>query len=282
MPHSDPKTLVSTDWLAARLTDKNVKILDASWYLPAANRNGGEEFEQQHISGARFFDIDEISDADSSLPHMVPPIEKFVSRVRGLGIGDGDQVVVYDGAGLMSAARVWWLFRLMGKPNIAVLDGGLPKWINEGREVTDQTTEAGGRHLLVQWQEHMVRDSQQILRYIDDHEFVDARPAARFRGEVPEPRAGLRSGHIPNSKNVPFNELLNADGTMKSVDEQRAIFVAAGVDLDKPTITTCGSGVTAAVLSLALERMGHAKHALYDGSWSEWGLPSDLPVETGE
>ena len=280
----DPKTLVSTDWLAVHMKDPDLRILDASTYLPGVDRDGRTEYDAVHIPGARFFDIDDVSDGRSDLPHMVPPIEKFMSRVRAMGVGDGHQIVVYDGSGLFSAARVWWLFRLMGQNNIAVLDGGLPKWIAEGREVEDLAPVIRDRHMTVRFQNQMVRDVTQVssASKLGTSQIVDARAAARFRGEAPEPREGLRSGHIPNSRNVPFTDLLNDDKTMKTPDQTRAIFESAGVDLKKPIITTCGSGVTAAVLGLALERMGHDMWSLYDGSWTEWGMFPTVPVATGE
>lgn len=279
----DPKTLVSTDWLAAHLRDPDLRILDASWYLPDAGRDPRAEYTAAHIPGARFFDIDEISDQRSALPHMAPPTEKFMSRMRAMGVGDGHQVVIYDGAGLFSAARVWWTFRLMGKTDVAVLDGGFPKWRAEGREVEDLAPIVKDRHMTVSRQNQLVKDVTQVAHSskLREAEILDARSSARFKGEAPEPRPGLRAGHIPGSKNLPFATLLNADGTMKSVADLRATFEAAGVNLTKPAITTCGSGVTAAILSLALERIGHRNHSLYDGSWSEWGMYDDLPVEKG-
>ena len=284
MPHDDPKTLVSTDWLAAHLKDPDLRILDASWHMPDSERDARAEYEAAHIPGARFFDIDEIADLRSELPHMVPPVEKFIARMRAMGVGDGHQVVVYDSAGIFSAPRVWWLFRLMGKTDVAVLDGGLPKWQAEGRPVEDMPPVLRERHITVQRQAHLIKDVTQVAAAskLGDHEIVDARSPGRFRGEEPEPREGLRAGHIPGSKNVHFRELLNGDGTMKPPEELRAAFEAAGVDLSKPVITTCGSGVTAAILSLALQRIGHERHAVYDGSWSEWGMYDDLKVATGD
>ncbi|MEM9059097.1 MAG: 3-mercaptopyruvate sulfurtransferase [Pseudomonadota bacterium] len=283
MPSSDPTLLVSTDWLAERLTAPDVRILDGSMYLPTDGRNGRELYDQAHIPGARFFDIDEISDDHAPLPHMLPPVEKFVSRIRKMGIGDGHRVVVYDQQGIYSAARVWWMFRLFGHEDVAVLDGGLPKWTAEGRPVDDIDPDPRERHFTARRNSSMVRDVTQMARAVKlrDEQIVDARSPGRFRGEEVEPRKGLRSGHIPGSVNVHFRELLNDDQTMKSPEETRAIFEAAGVDLTKPVATTCGSGVTACILTLALHRLGHSRNAVYDGSWVEWGAYDDLDVETG-
>ncbi|MEX5730080.1 thiosulfate/3-mercaptopyruvate sulfurtransferase [Rhodovulum iodosum] len=283
MAHDDPKTLVSTDWLAAHLKDPDLRILDGSWYLPPMGRDGRDEYDAAHIPGARFFDIEEISDQRSDIPHMAPPMEKFISRMRAMGVGDGHQVVVYDGAGLFSAARVWWTFRLMGKTDIAVLDGGFPKWQAEGRPVEDLPPILRDRHITVQRQAHLVKDVTQVAAAskLGDYEIVDARSPGRFVGDEPEPRPNLRSGHIPGAKNVHFATLLNDDGTMKSPEALRAIIEAAGVDLKKPVITSCGSGVNAAILNLALEIIGHRNHAVYDGAWTEWGMYNDLPVATG-
>ncbi|MDA8577622.1 3-mercaptopyruvate sulfurtransferase [Rhodobacteraceae bacterium] len=284
MTRDDPKTLVSTQWLAAHLKDPDLRVLDASWYLPGSKRDPFAEYQAAHIPGARFFDLDDVSDHRSDLPHMVPPVEKFMSRMRAIGVGDGHQIVVYDGAGLFCAPRVWWLFKLMGQMDIAVLDGGFPKWQAEGHPVEDLPPILRDRHMMVRRQNQMVKDVTQVsaASKLGEFEIVDARSPGRFYGKDPEPRPGLRAGHIPGSKNVFYKDLLNADDTMKSPDEMRQVFLEAGVDLDKPVITSCGSGVTAAILSLGLTRMGKTDHSLYDGSWTEWGMFPTLPIATGK
>jgi thiosulfate/3-mercaptopyruvate sulfurtransferase len=283
MSTSDPQLLVTTEWLAAHLGAPDLRVLDASWHMPAAGRDARAEFEAGHIPGARFFDIDEISDDQSSLPHMAPPVEKFVSRMRAMGVGDGHRVVVYDAHGIFSAPRVWWLFRLFGKADVAVLDGGLPKWKAEGRPLEEGWPILRDRHFTARRDASLVRDVTQVAASakLGDAQILDARSPARFRGDEPEPRAGLRSGHIPGSKNVHYATLLNPDGTMKDAAGLRAAFEAAGADPARPTITTCGSGISAAILSLALERLGNRRVALYDGSWTEWGAYPDLKAERG-
>ena len=281
---NDPKVLVSTDWLSSRLSDPEIRILDATWYLPNVDRDAKAEYDQSHIPNARFFDIDDVSDHRSDLPHMVPPVEKFMSKVRKLGVGDGHQIVIYDSHGLFSAARVWWLFKVMGQKNVAVLDGGLPKWLREGRTVDSSSPLIRDRHMFVKYHDEMVKDVTQVssASKLGDYEILDARSAGRFRGEEPEPRPGLRAGHIPGSKNIFYGDLLNEDGTLKSRDELVEHFKAKAVNLDKPVITSCGSGVTAAIINLALDRIGKTDHALYDGSWTEWGMYPTVPVETGD
>ncbi|PCD76287.1 3-mercaptopyruvate sulfurtransferase [Pseudothioclava arenosa] len=280
----DPKTLVSTDWLAAHIKDPDLRIIDGSWFLPQMGRDAKADYDKAHIPGARFFDIDEISDNRSELPHMAAPVEKFISRMRAMGIGDGHQIVVYDQMGVFSAPRVWWNFRLMGKTDIAVLDGGLPKWIAEGREIEDLPPMMRDRHITVQRQANLVKDVTQVAHAskLGDYEIIDARAHGRFIGEEEEPRPNLRKGHIPGSKNVPWMTLVNDNNTMKSPEELRAVFAAAGVDLSKPAITTCGSGVNACMLALALERAGNDNWSVYDGAWAEWGMFNDLRVATGE
>lgn len=282
MPYSDSTLLVSTEWLAEHLHAPDVRIVDASWYLPQMERKALEEFKAEHIPNAVFFDIDEICDLDADAPHMLPRPEKFASRMRKLGIGDGNRVIIYDGAGLLSSARVWWMFKAMGHEDVAVLDGGLPKWKAENRDMEDLPPLPRERHYTARLNNLMVRDLGQMLRNTEAHreQVIDARMPGRFNGTDPEPRDGMRSGHIPGSINIPFTALLNEDKTMKSRGDLQALFTEAGVDGSTPSVTTCGSGITAAVLYLGLTIAGHRQLALYDGSWSEWGSRDDTPIET--
>lgn len=277
------ENLVSTQWLEQRLDAPDIVILDASYYLPDAGRNGREEYEEQRIPGAVFFDIDDITDDTSSLPHTMPPPEKFSSRMRKMGIGDGMRVVVYDGTGLFSAARVWWMFRTFGHRDVAILDGGFPKWLAEDRRVEDgPAMPRQPRHMSARYSASSVRDKQDIFNAINSgsQQIADARSPARFSAREPEPRAGMRGGHMPGARNVHYKTLLNDDGTVKSTEGIAKVFDDAGIDLVKPVITSCGSGVTAAILTLGLTLVGHNANSLYDGSWAEWGSDPDTPIET--
>ena len=276
--------LTETDELARELDAPDLVIIDASWHMPAENRNAYEEYLAEHIPGGIFFDIDEIADTKSGLPHMLPPPEKFSSRMRSMGIGDGSRIVVYDSAGLFSAARVWWTFRVMGVDDVSVLNGGLPKWKREGRPLESGPPRSRtARHFTARRNLDLVRDASDIKALLKDRsaEIVDARAADRFAGKAPEPRPGLRSGHIPGSHNLPYAKLLNKDGTFKTGPEIERLFEEAGVDLTKPVVASCGSGITASVLALGLAEIGHRRAAVYDGSWSEWGADQNLPIETG-
>ena len=283
---TDPRTesLVGTGWLAEHLEAPDVRIVDASYYLPHEGLDPRTEFEAHHIPGAVFFDIDEIADTTSDLPHMIPPPEKFSARVRKLGLGDGVRIVIYDQRGIFSAPRVWWTFRLFGHEDVAVLDGGLPKWLAEGRPVEDGPADPSERHFTARTNSFMVRDVDQMVKNLEKgrEQVLDARSRARFEGSEAEPRPGLRPGHIPNSRCLPFTELLDPrTQTMLPAKELCRRFEAAGIDMHRPVVTTCGSGVTAAVLALGLSIAGHKDVAVYDGSWAEWGQPGGTPVATG-
>ena len=271
--------LISTEDLAARLGEPGLRIVDGSWHLDG--RDARADFVQTHIPGAVFFDLDAVSDCDSPLPHMMPSPQSFAASVGALGIGNDDRIVVYDTAGLFSAARVWWMLKTMGAKHVQVLDGGLPRWLAQGRPVQTGGSEAVATHFEA-------ADSGETVALIDDVrdalakgvQVVDARGAARFSGQAAEPRPGVRSGHMPGALNLPYGRLLNEDGTMKRGSALEQAFTEAGVDIDRPIVTTCGSGVTAAILTLGLAELGRSSR-LYDGSWSEWGAREDTPVETG-
>lgn len=275
-----PDPLVSTEWLNRHLDAPDIRIVDATWFMPAEGRDPKAEHAALHIPRAVFFDIEEISDSDNPLPHMLPSPTKFSVRVRKLGLGDGLKIVVYDNNKFAASARVWWMFRAMGHEDVAVLDGGLPKWQAEGRPVDDMPVRPSERHFTPRANSFLLRDLDQMRANLTSRreQVVDTRSAARFSGSVAEPRPGLKAGHIPGARNVPASDLVAADGTLKGEQSLTALFAAAGVDLDKPITTSCGSGVSAAVASLALARLGRVDVALYDGSWTEWGSQPDTPV----
>ena len=275
---------VSTEWLAGHLGEPQIRVADASWYLPEAKRNALAEFRQRHIPGAVFFDIDSISDHATNLPHMLPSPAEFASAMRRLGIGDADLVVFYDGAGVYSAPRALWMMRAMGHDRVAVLDGGLPKWCRDGNPVEQGAAiPAETGHFTARVRPELIRTFAQMLKNQDsrDEQIVDARSAGRFRGEEPEPRAGVRPGHIPGSLNMHYAMLVKPDGTMRDAAELRKLFADRRIALDRPIVTSCGSGITAAILALALEIAGAKQVGLYDGSWSEWGSRKHAPVATG-
>ena len=280
-PPNDP--MVTCAWLAERLTAPDIRVIDGTWFMPNSGRDARALYEERRIPGAIFFDIDDIADKSTGLPHMLPSPEMFSSRMKKLGVGDGARVVVYDNHGLFSAARVWWTFRAMGHEDIKVLDGGFPAWEVGGFPIETGSPQARGeRHFTARYRADLVRDIADMRRVVTSGgaTVMDARPGDRFRGEAPEPRPGLKSGHMPGSKSTPTSVLVR-DGFLLPRAELEAAFAAADADLRKQLICSCGSGVTAAVVALALARLGRWDAAIYDGAWAEWGAAENAPVVTG-
>ena len=273
--------LVTTEWLAKHLGEPGLRVLDGTWHMPQLKRDPRAEFAQAHIPGAAFFDIDAIADHSTDLPHMLPDAAAFARAVGALGVGSGDRVVVYDVRGVVSAARVWWTFRVFGHDAVAVLDGGLRKWRAEGRQVESGTPSPAPREFRAALRPELVRDLAAMRANVVGRtaQVLDARSAGRFAGTEAEPRPGLRGGHIPGSLNLPYDTLYREDGTLRAPDELRDALQRTGLDLTRPVVTTCGSGVTASVLALALYLAGRRDVAVYDGSWSEWGGRADTPIE---
>jgi thiosulfate/3-mercaptopyruvate sulfurtransferase len=284
MPYADPDALVSTEFLAAHLDDPSICIVDGSFKMPGVTPTAAEDYRKQHIPGAVFFDINEVADHADTLPHMLPSPEQFAADMERLGIGDDQRVVVYDSAGLMSAARVWWMLRVFGHDKVAVLDGGLPKWLAEGRPVEARIPSPAPRPFRASFNGELVRSKAQIRANLASkgEQVLDARAAPRFTGSVAESWPGRRPGRIPGSFNLPYDQITDATTrTLLPAEKLKALFAAAGIDLARPVVTSCGSGVTACALAFGLHLLGHPAVAVYDGSWAEWGLPGDTPVETG-
>jgi thiosulfate/3-mercaptopyruvate sulfurtransferase len=286
MTYSNPESLVSTMWLDEHLSSPSVRIIDATSYMPSQDKDGFEQYNKQHIPGAIYFDINDIADDSTTLPHMLPSPEKFSLKARKLGLSDGDKIVVYDAnGGYLAAARVWWMFRLYGHSDVCLLDGGLPKWLAEDRTIEVITSTQTSRHFTTRMNKSFVRSVEQMIANVDtkNEQVIDARSVGRFKGDEPEPRPSAKVGHIPGSLNLPFNTILNPNNhfTYCSAEVIKATISNAGIDLSKPITASCGSGVTACVLAFGLFLIGYETAAVYDGSWSEWGNHPDTPVEQG-
>lgn len=278
---SNRSILITASQLHAEIDNPDLRVIDGSWHLPNANRDAYAEYESGHIQGAQFFDIDAIADKDSGLPHTLPSASDFAQAVSAMGVSNTNEIVVYDTAGMFSAARVWWMFKIYGAQNIRVLDGGLPAWKAAGYGVTDKRRPPEPSAFSAEKDHSRIVALEEMRQRVDtaDVQILDARGAGRFSGQEAEPRPGMRAGHMPGAINIPYSTLLNADGTFKPNSELEKHFTNENVDPTKPTITTCGSGVTASIILLALELLGHTNTQLYDGSWAEWGSLGDTPIE---
>ncbi len=284
MPYAHPEALVSTDWLAAHLADPHVRILDSSFKQPGITPTAREDYDAGHIPGAVFFDIDDVAEPGTSLPHMIPSPERFSAKMAERGIGNGDKIIVYDANGLSSAGRAWWLLRLFGHDNVALLDGGLPKWKAEGRPLETAAPIISQRQFTARFDADLVRSKAEVMDNVESRreQVIDARSAGRFDGSAEETWPGRRRGHIPGSRNLPFDQVTDPNTKqLKNAAELTALFDGAGVALDRPIVASCGSGVTACALAFAAYLLGRDRVAVYDGSWSEWGLPDGPPIETG-
>jgi thiosulfate/3-mercaptopyruvate sulfurtransferase len=284
MPYAHPEALVSTEWLAAHLDDPHVRVLDSSFKQPGITPTAHADYDAGHIPGAVFFHIDEVAEPGTSLPHMIPSAQRFAAKMAERGVGSEDRVIVYDANGLSSAGRAWWLLRLFGHDNVALLDGGLPKWKVEGRPLETAAPAIPSHRLVARFDPDLVRGKAVVLANVSSRweQIVDARSAARFDGSAEETWPGRRRGHIPGSRNLPFDQVTDpTTKQLKSAEELKNLFAGAGVALNRPIISSCGSGVTACALAFALYLIGHERAAIYDGSWSEWGLPDGPPIETG-
>ncbi|HVC52127.1 MAG TPA: 3-mercaptopyruvate sulfurtransferase [Stellaceae bacterium] len=284
MPYAHPEALVSTEWLAAHLADPNVRIVDSSFKQPGVTPTARADYDAGHIPGAVFFDIDDVAEPGTALPHMIPSAERFAAKMAERGIGNSDRVIVYDANGLSSAGRAWWLLRLFGHANVALLDGGLPTWKREGRPLETAAPKIPARRFTARLHPELVRDKAAIITNLASHAelVVDARSTGRFDGSAEETWPGRRRGHIPGSRNLPFDQVTDPQTKqLKGAEELRALFAEAAVPLDARIVTSCGSGVTACAVAFALHLIGHPGAAVYDGSWSEWGLPDGPPIATG-